>query len=420
MALESGQEAIAKLLAAGRPRRVPRWWWIAGAFVLLAVVVVVWRGTGGNGKRPAWQTAEVHRGDLTSAVSATGTLQPVNKVDVGSELSGTIASVHADFNDRVKRGEVLARLDTEILEAREVEARAAVTSAKAKEQDAAATVTETRLALRRCEELAPRQMCAASDLDKLRAAHERALAAESVSKAQSAQAQALLTAQETNLRKAVIRAPIDGVVLARNVEKGQTVAASFQTPVLFTLADDLRRMELVVAVDEADIGQVRLNQEATFTVAAFPGRNFPAKVTQIRQSPKTVEGVVTYETVLLVNNGDLALLPGMTATADIVSAHLQDVLLVPNAALRFQPPVQTEAKKPSGSLLMFSPPRSTQKAKVKEPNGSGKQNVYMLREGVPVVVPITVGLSDGRNTQVLSGELAPGTAVVVDAAGKAP
>jgi HlyD family secretion protein len=210
------------------------------------------------------------------------------------------------------------------------------------------------------------------------------------------------------------------VVLARNVEKGQTVAASFQTPVLFTLADDLRRMELVVAVDEADIGQVRLNQEATFTVAAFPGRNFPAKVTQIRQSPKTVEGVVTYETVLLVNNGDLALMPGMTATADIVSAHLQDVLLVPNAALRFKPPMQNEGKKPGGSLLMFSPPRSNQKAKVKEPSGSGKQNVYVLRDGAPVAVPITVGVSDGRNTQVLSGELTPGMAVVVDAASKAP
>lgn len=405
------ENSVASVLAAGPTRRRPLRWLGAAVAVLLAGVAG-WLWLSGDGDVPRYRTAPATQGQLVVTVSATGTLQPLNRVDVGSELSGTIASVEVDFNDRVEAGQVLARLDREMLEARLVEARATLQAAAAKVKEAQATVTETRLSLKRCEDLVDRGMCTASDLDKLRGAFARAEAAEVMARAQAAQATAAVDAQETNLRKSVIRAPIGGIVLNRQVEKGQTVAASFQTPVLFTLADDLSRMELVVAVDEADIGQVRAGQTASFTVDAYPGRTFSAEVKQIRQAPKTVEGVVTYETVLSVANDDLVLMPGMTATADIVSAHLSDVLLVPNAALRFTPPVE-EAKRPGGMLAMRGPPRAAKTVqKTREPDG--RQTVYTLREGVPTPVAIRTGASDGRNTQVLEGELTPGMLLITD------
>ncbi|MGD2171227.1 MAG: efflux RND transporter periplasmic adaptor subunit, partial [Gammaproteobacteria bacterium] len=262
-------------------------------------------------------TAEVTRGDLTVTVTATGTVQPVNQVDVGSELSGTVDSVLVDFNDLVTRGQVLARLDTDRLQAAVVEGRAALKSAEAKLEEAKATVVETRLRLQRCETLAEQQMCSAEELATQQAARSRAVAAQTSARAQVAVARASLEIEETNLSKAEIRSPVDGLVLRRQVEPGQTVAASLQAPVLFTLAENLAQMELHVAVDEADIGKVREKQSAVFTVDAYPDREFEARITQVRFAPQTIEGVVTYETLLAVENDDLALRPGMTATAVI-------------------------------------------------------------------------------------------------------
>ncbi|MGE0079828.1 MAG: efflux RND transporter periplasmic adaptor subunit [Thiohalomonadaceae bacterium] len=408
----NNENSVAGVLAVGRARRRPLRW-LAAVAAVLAVAASGWLWLGGDGDAPRYRTAPVTQGELVVIVSATGTLQPLNRVDVGSELSGTIASVEVDFNDRVEAGQVLARLDREMLQARLVEARATLQAAEAKVTEAQATVTESRLALKRCEDLVDRGMCTASDLDKLRGAFARAEAAEVMARAQAAQARAAVDAQETNLRKSVIRAPIGGIVLNRQVEKGQTVAASFQTPVLFTLADDLSRMELIVAVDEADIGQVRVGQAATFTVDAYPGRTFKAEVKQIRQAPKTVEGVVTYETVLSVANDDLVLMPGMTATADIVSARLADVLLVPNAALRFTPPVEAPRTSSGGMLSFRGPPRAAKTVqKTKAPDG--RQTVHVLRDGAPVPVSIRTGATDGRNTQVLEGELTPGTELITD------
>ncbi|MCK9530776.1 MAG: efflux RND transporter periplasmic adaptor subunit [Gammaproteobacteria bacterium] len=408
----NNENTVAGILAAATVRR-SRWRWPVVGVMVLAVAALTWWWLAGDAAAPSYRTAEVTRGELVVSVSATGTLQPLNSVDVGSELSGTIAKVEVDFNDRVEAGQVLARLDRELLDARLVEARATLRAAEAKVREAAATVTETRLALKRCEDLVVRQMCAQSDLDKARAAFERARAGEAMAKAQAAQARAAVDAQETNLRKSVIRAPMGGIVLNRQVEAGQTVAASFQTPVLFTLADDLARMELVVAVDEADIGQVRTGQSATFTVDAHPGRSFKAEVKQIRQAPKTVEGVVTYETVLSVSNDDLALMPGMTATADIVSTRLEDVLLVPNTALRFTPPVEVQTSRP---MFMGAQRRAKIPPKAREPDG--RQTIYILQDGAPVPVNIRPGASDGRNTQVLAGDLSPGAALVIDVLSK--
>lgn len=391
--------------------RLVRWGLPAVLLVGLGLFLVMRNG----GSQPvSYKSIEAKTDNLVVTVTSTGTLQPVNQVDVGSELSGTIAKVEVDFNDHVVAGQVLARLDTEILQAHIAEAQASFLSAKARISEATATVTETRRNLERCQELLAQQMCSRSDLDALNAAYERALANQAMQKAQVAMAQASLDVQQTSLRKAVIRSPINGVVLDRKVEPGQTVAASFQTPVLFSIAEDLKRMELRVAVDEADVGQVRVDQPATFTVDAFPRRTFNAKVSQIRQAPKTVEGVVTYETVLLVDNNDLALMPGMTATAQIIVNRFENILLVPNAALRFAPPAQT-AKKSSGFSFSFFPRPPSAQQKPREVNARQRTpQVWVLRNGALVALSITTGASDGQWTQVTGGEVKAGNALLTD------
>ena len=393
-----------------------RLFWLIGTGLALVLVVGVYlllRPTESTALR--FETAEVEQGDLTVTVTATGAVQPVNQVDVGSELSGTIEAVFVDFNDQVKRGQMLARLDTERLEAQVIEARASLESARAKQEEAKATVVETRLRFERCQKLAARQLCTAEELDTTRAGRARAKAAEASAKAQVAVAQAALEAHQTNLAKAEIRSPVDGLVLRRQIEPGQTVAASLQAPVLFTLAEDLAHMELHVAVDEADVGKVAEGQSALFTVDAYPERSFPATITQVRFAPQTLEGVVTYETVLLVDNSDLSLRPGMTATAVITVQQLQDVVLVANAALRFTPPITKTTRRSGGGIFgaMFRRPSSNRR----RPDGGDKasQKVWILRDGQPTAVAVKTGASDGKFTELRSGDIQPGQQVIVDA-----
>lgn len=416
MAELPSHDDIARTLGVGRHARPHRRWlkWSAVALAMIVGLGLIAHFTGREEQGPVYKTTQVKRGNLVVTVSATGTLQPVNQVDVGSELSGTIAAVDVDYNDHVVQGQVLARLDTEMLQARMVESRAALQSAKANQLNAAATVTETKLTYQRCKKLVTSQMCAPSDLDKDWADYQRALAGQEMAKAATAQAQATLEQQQTNLQKAVIRAPISGVILNRVAEKGQTVAASFQTPVLFTLAEDLKKMELIASVDEADIGQVELGQHASFTVDAYPNRTFDANVTQIRHAPVTVQGVVTYQTVLAVNNSDLALLPGMTATADIKVKEVDNTLLVPNAALRFVPP-STAPKSSSHRFLGIFPAPHRPQATTAPVARNGRRQVWILRNGVPVAVAVTVGSTDGVVTQVIAGDIRPGEPVIVDA-----
>jgi len=390
----------------------------AAAGVVL-VAGVVWYLVSRPSESNGFKIAPVTRGDLTVMVTATGVLEPVNQVEVGTEISGTVKSVEVDFNDHVKVGQVLARLDTAQLEARARQAKAALDLAHAKVAEAQATVIETRNTNQRMQQLAAKQLCSKEQCDAAKAAYSRALAALASTKAQVTQAQAQLDSDQTALRKADIVSPINGIVLQRQVEPGQTVAASLQTPVLFVLAESLAQMELHVAVDEADVGQVKEGQLSTFSVDAYPDKTFPAKIVQVRSAPKTVEGVVTYETVLSVDNSDLLLRPGMTATADITVNKLENVLLVPNAALRFTPPVNEKASKPSGSLIgQLMPHRPAQNRKPTEPAKRGEQRVWILRNGAPVAVPISVGSTDGRVTEVLSGNLEPGQDVLVDTVSK--
>jgi HlyD family secretion protein len=406
---------IGKILGAGR-RNTRRWRWLATALAALLLAALGYFLVAPDaGPQLHFVTAKVKSGDLTVTVTATGTLQPVNQVDVGSELSGTIEEVFVDFNDRVERDQLLARLDTDRLRATVTEARASLASARARREEAQATVEETRLRYERCQKLAARQLCTGEDLDTARAAQARARAAEASATALVAVAQATLEAAETDLAKAEIRSPIDGLVLQRQIEPGQTVAASLQAPVLFTLAENLTQMELHVAVDEADIGKVEEGQSAIFTVDAYADRSFPALITQVRFAPQIIEGVVTYETVLAVDNADLALRPGMTATAVVTVQQLSDVALLPNAALRFTPPEKQTAQRSGGGIFgaLFRRPHSSRRRP--EAVAAGGQKVWVLRNGQPEAVVVKPGASDGRFTELPHGDLQPGMDVIIDA-----
>jgi HlyD family secretion protein len=396
-----------------RQRRL-RWLFSAIVALLIAGGALLWL-LPGKESAVRYETAAVQRGDLTVTVTATGALEPVNQVDVGSELSGIIKAVLVDFNDKVQHDQVLARLDTDRLQAQVLESRASLQSSEAKVREARATVQETRLAFERCEKLSERQLCAIGDLDAARAAYARAQAAEASAVAQVAEARATLDGKETELAKAEIRSPIDGLVLLRQIEPGQTVAASLQAPILFTLAEDLAQMELHVAVDEADVGRIREGLAANFTVDAWPERSFPASITQVRFAPRTVEGVVTYETVLAVDNSDLALRPGMTATAVITVQELQDAVLIPNAALRFTLPADgTEQPRRRGAFGMIfpRPPMGQRRSNVERNEGA---RVWVLRDGEPEAVAVKTGASDGKFTELKSGDIQPGERVVIDA-----
>jgi HlyD family secretion protein len=422
--MEQSEKAIRKtLLLDKHGKQRPRWQlWSGGVVALLLIVVVFNLLFSSNNGAVSYKTTEVKRGDLLLNVTATGTLQPVSQVDVGSELSGTLASVEVDFNDTVEKDQVLATLDTTSLENRIAEGKASLLQAEAKVQDARATEQEMKVKAKRCKELAKSRMCSPNDVDAAVAALARAVAAVSSSRAQVALAKATLEGYETNLQKATIRSPIKGIVLDRKVEPGQTVAASLQTPVLFTLAEDLTKMELVVAIDEADIGRIRNGMKAQFTVDAYPDKHFVATITQIRHAPQTVDGVVTYETVLAVDNPEQLLLPGMTATADIQTRHLENVLLVSNAVFRYSPPVTTKASKSGGSIfsrLFRRPgmPRGGNGKKVGDENRH-ERKVWLLRDGKPEELTINIGASDGIMTEVTSGALEPGMALITDSVAK--
>jgi len=374
-------------------RRRGRWLrWIGLVGGLVGVVVALWWWL--QPVAPvAYQTQEVRRGALTLSVTATGALAAVTTVDVGSEISGLIEAVAVDANDRVRRGQVLARLDSERLRAEVTQGEANLTAARAALTQAEATREEQRLRAVRTERLASQEYVASQELETARAALDRAEAGVTSSRAQIAVAEAALDVARTTLRKASIRAPIDGLVLSRAVDPGQAVAASFQTPVLFTLAEDLRRMELRVDVDEADVGQVEAGQTATFTVDAYPGRTFPASVTKVHYAPKTVSGVVTYEAVMTVDNQDGVLRPGMTATADIMTDTIDDALLVPNSALRFTPRASDVPERIEGKAV-----------------------VWTLENDTPTALSVTPDRSDGQWTVVREGEVTAGQVLLTNVA----
>ncbi|MFL6591496.1 MAG: efflux RND transporter periplasmic adaptor subunit [Luteimonas sp.] len=321
-----------------RPRRPhPR---VAAALSILAMVVVgswFWAHSRAHAEAGAYRTASVDRGDLRVAISATGTLSAISTVDVGSQISGQVTSVLVDFNAHVDKGQVLARIDPSTYQAQIAQGSAAVGSARATLASAQATLRNAEADYARKAGLAQQQLVARSDADLARAARDQARAQVNAAQAQITQQQASTETARLNLQRTVIRSPVDGVVLTRTIEPGQTVAASLQAPVLFQIAEDLSKMEIVLAIDEADIGQVKPGQHVTFSVDAFPDRQFHGTVEQVRLSATNTSNVITYPVVVAVDNADKTLLPGMTANAEIEVSRKSDVLRVPNAALRYKP-----------------------------------------------------------------------------------
>lgn len=375
--------------------------YLAGATVLLIL------GAGGyvayqyrTDTAPLYQSAPVERKTLTMSVSATGNLEPVNTVDVGIEVSGTISEVTVDYNDRVRAGEVLARLDTTKL-------ASSVASSKAAAARYGANVAEARAGLAYASnewervskmfEATGGNYPSKKEMDDARTALDKARSQLEAAKAQSAQASAELAFNENNLRKAVVVSPIEGIVLERKVERGQTVVASMQTPVLFKLAENLTKMRVLLSVDEADIGEVREHQKVEFGVDAYPERKFRGVITQLRLNPQTLNGVVTYDAVVDVDNTGRLLRPGMTVSAQIITGVVSDALTIPNAALRFTPPANPEENK----------------KKAKNNDDSRQRHVWILKENQPVKIAIRTAQSDGSFTVVDKSTLKEGDTVLI-------
>lgn len=413
---------IMKVLGSAAPgkglKKKTIWFASVAAALLLAGAVVLYASTGRSDV--SYRTSEVKKGDLTVTVTATGTLQPVEQVEVGTEVSGTIKAVLVNYNDKVKEGQVLAKLDTTKLDAQVLQSEATLNYARAKLLETQATVSETQSKLNRFKEsleLSGGKVPSRTEYDSADAAFKRAKAQEATARADIAKAQATLKANRSDLAKATIRSPINGIILERKVEPGQTVAASLQTPLLFKLAEDLGQMELRVFVDEADVGQVKEGQIAIFTVDAFPEKKFPARVREARFAATTENNVVTYETILEVDNKDMALRPGMTATAFITVNSVSDALLVPNAALRFTPPQDKSQKESSGgsklltSLLSRRPPGTGDRQVQRQIDNTSLWRV----EGKDIVqMKVKAGVTDGIMTQILEGDLVPGALVATD------
>ncbi len=390
--------------------------WIAVALaVVLAAGAFFWQSRRQAGDAPVYVTEPVTRGNLSIAVTANGTLQPTRTVNIGSELSGTVTRVLVDVNDRVRKGQVLVELDTAKFGDQVTRARASLASAVAKVAQAVATVKESESNLARLKEVArlsAGKVPSKSELDAAQASFERAQADEAAARAVVNDAKAALSTDETNLSKASIKSPIDGIVLTRSVDPGNAVAASLQAVTLFTIAEDLTKMKLQVNVDEADVGVVEVGQNASFTVSAYPARRYPARITRVAFGSTITENVVTYVTYLEVENSDLSLRPGMTATATIKATERIDVLLVPNTALRFTPRAtggNAAAKGGSGivSSLMPRPPSGATKTATAASGAGAARRVWVLRDGAPVAVAIKPGVSDGKQTEVASGSCSP-------------
>ncbi|GHC53197.1 efflux RND transporter periplasmic adaptor subunit [Roseibacillus persicicus] len=433
MKTESDNDLADIIQSAHRSKATGRW---ISLLLLIAIGVGAYYWHRSNSEKqptgPKFTTQKVSRGDIALTITTTGTLEPTNQVTIGSEVSGTVEEVYVDINDRVTKGQALAKLDPTKLTQQAEQNRAALRASEAKVAQAEASLKEAEANLKRLQQLhkvsngrTPSQ----ADLDSALATLDRGKADLLSAQADVSQNQAALVSAESDLSKTILTSPVDGVVLTRSVEPGQTVAAQFTAPELFIIAEDLSSMVLTVAVAEADIGRVEDGQEANFTVDAWPKRTFSAEVQTVSYGSEITDNVVTYETELAVSNTDHSLRPGMTATATIAVAQSKDVLLVPNTALRFDPKTamasQAPAKEQKKSLLDSltpRPPRGGNSGGRKRPEGEspnseeGKpQIVWTLTDGHPAPIRVETGITNGRFTEVSGPDLHVDTEVITAA-----
>jgi HlyD family secretion protein len=380
------------------------WWWLARRAA---------------NAEPSYTTEAVSRGNLTLTVTANGTIQPTRSINIGSELSGTVREVNVDVNDHIRKGQVLVVLDTAKLRDQILRSTAALAAATAKVAQTQATIAEASASLNRLEDVARLsggKVPSRSELDIGRATLARAIADDASAHAGVNDAKAALSTDQINLSKASISSPADGVVLTRSVDPGNAVAASLQAVTLFTVAEDLTKLRLWVYVDEADVGSVKVGQSATFTVSAYPTRHFPARITRVGFGSTITDNVVTYLTYLDVDNRDMSLRPGMTATATITATHHSNVLLVPNTALRFMPTTASDQKAAKPGVLSSMTPRmpgsNTRRSAASGASTATAKQVWVLRDGVVVAVPVTPGISDGHVTEITGGTLQVGVQVI--------
>ena len=428
MQAQGPNEKLSDIVRSARPTH-PLWKFGVVALVLIAGALLYWQfgRSDGHENEPIFKTENIVRGDIELIVTATGNLAPTNEVTIGSELSGTVSEVLVDINDAVKKDQPIAQLDTAKLTQQTERNRAILLSAEARVTLAMATLTENTASLARYEDLlrlSDGKTPSKAQLDAAQAAVDRSKAELESAKAAVNEAQANLRAIERDLSKSIIRSPVDGIVLSRTIEVGQTVAASFTAPVLFVIAEDLRKMDLVVAVAESDIGRVAAGQQANFTVDAWPMRTYQATVKRVAYGSVINNNVVTYNVELGVENSDLSLRPGMTATADISVARAEQVLQVPNAALRFDPQSVLEFLNKTGpkrTLVQALSPGGgrpwRQSPSIQMPTERGKASrVWFLRDGAPVECPVKVGITDGRVTEVTGEGLREALPVIISAA----
>ena len=396
--------------------------------IIIAAIIVVVIGAGAfifyKSKNGAvkFKTTPVTSGALRSTVTATGTMNAVTTVLVGTQVSGTLKKLYVDFNSKVKKGQIIAEIDPAILQAQVDQARANVLGAQANVEKAKATMEDSRRTKDRNRQLFSENLIARSDLDTAETNYETNNALLGTARAQVAQTEAALRFAETNLRYTKIVSPVDGVVVSRSVDVGQTVAASFQTPTLFTIAQDLTKMQIDTSIDEADIGKIKVGQDVEFTVDAYPENTFHGIVDQIRIAPITVQNVVTYDVVIKVDNADLRLKPGMTANVIVVVVSKDSVLKIPNAALRFRPSEKagvTVSKGPAdkaGKGLSGPADKADGRPSGKGGGASGQKGytIWILENDKPKQVQVTIGISDGSFTEVTSGDVKEGQEVIIE------
>lgn len=352
-----------------------------------------------------YRTAKIERGTIVSAVSSTGTLAAVVTVQVGTQVSGTIQKLYVDFNTPVKKGQVIAQIDPSLFNAQVEQTRGNFLNAQANVLKAQADLTDAKRTLERNRQLLKDGIVAQADFDTADARFQAAAATVKAAQASVTQTRGAFSQAQTNLHYATIKSPVDGIVVSRNVDVGQTVAASFQTPTLFTIAQDLTKMEIDTSVDEADISRVKVGQPVSFTVDAYPEGRFTGKVTQVRNAPVVTQNVVTYVVVVGVDNKDMKLKPGMTANVSIETAKKDNVLKIPSAALRFKPKSAKEAK--------TKPAAGTEQRKMKKE--AGAQKVYLLGpDNKPVPVQIKTGISNDGQVELVEGALKENDEVIIE------